>query len=202
MIELDLLRHGETELSKGQTSILRGQLDDALTDAGWQHMQQTFYQAFLNIEWQILVSSPLQRCARFAEAQAEQHDLPVLLLDGLKEMNFGDWEGQSTADLYQYYPDDLARFWQTPTQFSPPNAEKIQDFAVRIQMALQDIYRLAQQDHYKKVCVITHAGVIKLCYCLAQQRSLDDILTLPASLGTLHHFRLDFQAQQFVLTCH
>ncbi|MFU8928042.1 histidine phosphatase family protein [Acinetobacter puyangensis] len=202
MIELDLLRHGETELTQWQTSILRGQLDDALTDAGWQQMQQTFDQAFLNTAWQILVSSPLQRCARFAQTQAQQHDLPVLLLDNLKEMNFGDWEGLSTADLYQHFPDDLARFWQTPTQFSPPNAEKIQDFALRIQTALQDIYCLAQQYQYKKVCVITHGGVIKLCYCLAQQRSLDDILTLPASLATLHHFRLDFQAQQFVLTCH
>ncbi|EPN49524.1 alpha-ribazole-5'-phosphate phosphatase, partial [Pseudomonas syringae pv. actinidiae ICMP 19096] len=34
-LRLDLLRHGETELGGG----LRGSLDDALTDLGWQQMR-------------------------------------------------------------------------------------------------------------------------------------------------------------------
>ena len=58
-LRLDLLRHGETELGGG----LRGSLDDALTAKGWQQMR-------LAVEaqgpWARLVSSPLQRGARFA----------------------------------------------------------------------------------------------------------------------------------------
>ena len=37
MMQLDLLRHGETELSH----TLRGSIDDALTQKGWQQMQRT-----------------------------------------------------------------------------------------------------------------------------------------------------------------
>ena len=55
---LDLLRHGETEQGG-----LRGSLDDALTEKGWAQMRDAVAEAG---PWQVLVSSPLQRCARFA----------------------------------------------------------------------------------------------------------------------------------------
>jgi broad specificity phosphatase PhoE len=58
-LRLDLLRHGETELGGG----LRGSLDDALTDKGWQQMRAAVVEQG---PWDRLVSSPLQRCARFA----------------------------------------------------------------------------------------------------------------------------------------
>ena len=35
-VQLDLLRHGETELGGG----LRGSLDDALTAVGWEQMRE------------------------------------------------------------------------------------------------------------------------------------------------------------------
>ena len=59
-LQLDLLRHGETELGGG----FRGSLDDALTDTGWAQMRAAVVEAG---PWSHVVSSPLQRCARFAE---------------------------------------------------------------------------------------------------------------------------------------
>ena len=59
-LRLDLLRHGETELGGG----LRGSIDDALTDTGWAQMRAAVVGQG---PWDRLVSSPLQRCARFAE---------------------------------------------------------------------------------------------------------------------------------------
>ncbi len=56
-LHLDLLRHGETEQGGG----LRGSLDDALTDQGWEQMRQA---VLGRGPWCRLVSSPLQRCAR------------------------------------------------------------------------------------------------------------------------------------------
>ena len=57
---LDLLRHGETELGGG----LRGSLDDALTATGWQQMREAVQGRG---PWDRVLSSPLQRCARFAQ---------------------------------------------------------------------------------------------------------------------------------------
>ncbi|WP_183144037.1 histidine phosphatase family protein, partial [Pseudomonas syringae group genomosp. 3] len=58
-VRLDLLRHGETELGGG----LRGSLDDALTDLGWQQMRSAVIDGG---PWDRIVSSPLQRCAWFS----------------------------------------------------------------------------------------------------------------------------------------
>mgnify|MGYP003641104054 CR=1 FL=1 len=82
-VQLDFLRHGETELGGG----LRGSLDDPLTASGWQQMDQAVAVAS---GWQGIVSSPLQRCARFAEHLAEQRGLPIEYNADLRELHFGE----------------------------------------------------------------------------------------------------------------
>ena len=77
MYRIDLLRHGETELSH----TLRGSTDDALTDSGWQQMQQTVDQFLKNNSpnpWDIVFSSPLQRCALFADEIASNLKLELI----------------------------------------------------------------------------------------------------------------------------
>ena len=63
-LRLDLLRHGETESGGG----FRGSLDDALTARGWAQMRT----AVEGGRWDLLVSSPLQRCRAFAEELAQR----------------------------------------------------------------------------------------------------------------------------------
>lgn len=64
MLCLDFLRHGETSLSH----TLRGKTDDALTAKGWAQMQSTIAQAEqVSQAWDVIYSSPLQRCRLFAE---------------------------------------------------------------------------------------------------------------------------------------
>src|SRR5690606_221668 len=85
---LDMLRHGETERGGG----LRGSLDDRLTEQGWAQMREAVAQAG---PWDALVSSPLRRCAQFADELGARLGLPVQLEAGVRELHFGDWEGRS-----------------------------------------------------------------------------------------------------------
>jgi alpha-ribazole phosphatase len=105
---LDLLRHGETELGGG----LRGSLDDALTATGWAQMRQAVAQAG---PWDVVVSSPLQRCALFADELGARLGLPVQREADVRELHFGDWEGRSAAQIMQTEADALGLFWPTPT---------------------------------------------------------------------------------------
>ena len=89
-VQLDLLRHGETELGGG----LRGSLDDALTAQGWEQMRAAVKGQG---PWQRIVSSPLQRCALFARELAEQLDVPLSFEKDLQELHFGEWEGRTAA---------------------------------------------------------------------------------------------------------
>lgn len=190
MYRIDLLRHGETELSH----TLRGSTDDALTDSGWQQMRHTVDQSIkkhASIKpWDVVFSSPLQRCALFADEIATSLNLELILDRNLQEMHFGDWEGVSTQEIYEKQPALLAQFWESPTQFSPPNAESIQQFQQRILNALQQIQLAMQHNHFTHAMVVTHGGVIKLLKCLAFNQPLDDILKMSAELGQFNHFIL------------
>jgi alpha-ribazole phosphatase len=190
MYRIDLLRHGETELSH----TLRGSTDDALTDSGWQQMRHTVDQSLKNHApiqpWDVVFSSPLQRCALFADEIATSLNLELILDRNLQEMHFGDWEAVSTQEIYEKQPALLAQFWETPTQFNPPNAESMQQFQQRILNALQQIQGSMQQNNYAHAMVVTHSGVIKLLKCLAMQQPLDDILKMSAELGQFNHFIL------------
>lgn len=182
-LQIDLLRHGETTLSH----TLRGHLDDDLTEQGWLQMQSTIQQYITTpMDWDVIISSPLRRCRRFAEHLADQLELPMRVNDHIKEMYFGDWEGIATQAIYEAEPERLANFWQFPTQYHAPNGESLTQFQQRIFIGFEQIYTQIQEQNGQKALVITHGGVIKLLTCLARQQNLDDLLKMPAELGKLY----------------
>ncbi len=193
-LRLDLLRHGETTL--GHT--LRGWLDDELTEQGWLQMQATVQENLNHPEknWDLIISSSLQRCRLFAEQLAHDLQRPLLINEQIQEMNFGDWEGISTQTIYETSPELLANFWQFPTQYHAPNGESLAEFHQRVLNGFQQIAEYMQQHQYQSALVVTHGGVIKLLSCLAQQQRLDDLLKMSAELGQLHSFRLSHQPAQ------
>lgn len=159
-LQLDLLRHGETELGGG----LRGSLDDALTVLGWEQMREAVKGQG---PWDRIVSSPLQRCALFARELSEQLNLPLSLEKDLQELHFGEWEGQSAAALMETDAEALGQFWSDPYAFTPPDGEPVLAFSTRV---LSAVSRLQQAFAGERVLLVCHAGVIKLL--LAQARGL------------------------------
>jgi alpha-ribazole phosphatase len=180
-LRLDLLRHGETEFGGG----LRGSLDDALTDVGWQQMRAAVVEAG---PWDRIVSSPLQRCARFADELSAQRALPVQLDADLQELHFGDWEGMGTAQLMETDAQGLGHFWEDPYAFTPPNGEPVQAFARRV---LGAVGRLQQAHDGERILVICHGGVMRLL--LAQARGLprEQLLQVVVGHGGLFSLHVD-----------
>lgn len=174
-VQLDLLRHGETELGGG----LRGSLDDALTARGWEQMRAAVKGQG---PWQRIVSSPLQRCALFARELAEQLEVPLTFEKDLQELHFGEWEGRTAAALMETDAEALGRFWSDPYAFTPPGAEPVIAFATRVLTAAG---RLQQRYEGERVLVICHGGVMKLL--LAQARGLprEQLLQIPVVNGAL-----------------
>ncbi|MGP0013181.1 alpha-ribazole phosphatase family protein [Pseudomonas sp.] len=174
-LRLDLLRHGETERGGG----LRGSLDDALTLKGWEQMRAGVAQQG---PWDRLISSPLQRCARFAEELGASLGLPVEIERDLRELHFGAWEGQSAEALMETDADDLGRFWSDPYGFTPPDGEPVEQFAGRV---LAAVSRLQQRYAGQRVLLISHGGVMKVL--LAQARGLprEQLLQIEVAHGAL-----------------
>ena len=150
---IDLLRHGEVE----GDAVFRGSSDDVLSDEGWQQMQNALADKG---DWDVIITSPLQRCFEFAESLADDEGLNLHINDQLQEIHFGDWEGQSPDDIMQ--SDDAQRldaWWQSPTKETPPRGEDFQDFRSRVLKALN---KISQQYEDENVLIVTHAGVIRI----------------------------------------
>ncbi|CAI8710621.1 alpha-ribazole phosphatase family protein [Pseudomonas sp. IT-P260] len=181
-LRLDLLRHGETELGGG----LRGSLDDALTEKGWAQMRAA---VIAGGPWDRLVSSPLQRCARFAAELGEQLGLPVHLDKNLQELHFGAWEGQSAVGLMETDAEALGLFWADPYAFTPPQGEPVSDFAARV---LGAVARLHQAYAGERVLLISHGGVMRLLLARARGLPREQLLNVEVAHASL--FALSVEA--------
>jgi alpha-ribazole phosphatase len=174
-LRLDLLRHGETELGGG----LRGSLDDALTEQGWAQMRAAVTGQG---PWDRLVSSPLQRCARFADELGAQLGLPVTEDARLQELHFGAWEGRSAAALMQTDAEALGLFWADPYSFTPPQGEPVADFAARV---LEAIAQLQARYAGERILLVSHGGVMRLLLARARGLPREQLLNVEVGHGGL-----------------
>ena len=172
-LHLDLLRHGETELGGG----LRGSLDDALTATGWQQMNAALIDRG---PWNRVISSPLQRCAQFAEQLAFRLGVPVSLEKDLQELHFGAWEGQSAAALMETDAEGLGLFWADPYSFTPPQGEAVSDFSARVLAAVE---RLHQAHAGERVLLVSHGGVMRLLLAKARGLPREQLLNVEVAHG-------------------
>jgi alpha-ribazole phosphatase len=136
-----------------------------------------------------ILTSPLIRCAGIAHNFATRVNKPIDVITNLQEMNFGDFDGLAFDDIAYtalipptnaashsaINADDenqswthLTRFWQNPALYSLPNAEKLEDFYLRVKSAWQ---LLLTKHHNENILLVTHGGVIRMI--LAQVLGLD-----------------------------
>lgn len=158
---IDLLRHGEVD----GDAVYRGSTDDPLTDIGWQQMVAALTD---KNNWDMVISSPLQRCREFAELVAEEDDINLEIDKSFQEIDFGQWEGLSPDKILKEDADKLKSWWQSPTRVTPPDGEDFHDFQARI---LKSLKQIIESNKGGNILLITHAGVIRviLMYALGMQ---------------------------------
>ncbi|UHQ24184.1 histidine phosphatase family protein [Lysobacter sp. 5GHs7-4] len=175
---IDLLRHGDT----GQRSY-RGRLDDALLDVGWAQLRA----AVAGREWDAVISSPLRRCADFAQELAQARGLPLHFDARLVEYDFGQWQGVPIETLAEQQGEALGRFWADPVAHPPPGAETFAAFGARLIAALDEA---AAAWPARRVLVVTHGGAIRLLRCLYEGRGYGDMAGIDVAHASLH--RMDW----------
>lgn len=149
---IDILRHGEPVGG----SKYRGQLDDPLSETGWQQMHDAVTG---RNEWQRIVSSDLCRCADFAHKLGAERDLEVELNPGFREVGFGEWEGKSAEELLMEENDAISAFWNDPVRNTPPGGEPLPDFQQRIITAWLDMLDRYAGEH---LLLVGHAGMMRI----------------------------------------
>lgn len=151
--KVHILRTGKT--SDGPWKRYVGQSDIPLSDKGREGLAE------LKFEYQypkvdIVFSSPLKRCLESSEIIYP--DKQIAVIDGLKDMNLGSFEGKTFEELRE--DEAFVKWLKNSFENDPPNGEPTAVFTKRITNALADIFTKMMQEKIKSAAVMTHGGVI------------------------------------------
>jgi len=102
------------------------------------------------------ISSDLKRAIATADAisvgrQRLTHD------PGLRELNFGDWDGRSFDEIAKTYPTLSRQYWENPGDVAPPKGESWNDASARIDAS---VTRLLAQSLEQDIIIVAHLGAI------------------------------------------
>jgi broad specificity phosphatase PhoE len=158
-LNLFFLRHGETVASR--TDGFCGTTDIELTTQG-VIMAKDFAIAYSNLDWTAIFSSPMIRTVATAQPLCDRLGIKMQLRNGLKEINFGKWEGKTPAEVNQQYHDEYVRWQSEPGWNSPPDGERAIEIARRSSEVIEEIEKTYQGGN---VLIVSHKATIRIMLC-------------------------------------
>lgn len=154
-MKLYLARHGETDLNIDER--YQGSSDAPLNARGLA--QAHALAAALPGDITHIVASPLQRALQTAQAVATARGLPVTTMAGLREKDFGAFDGLTPAEVATRYPalwhGGVLTSWDEP----PPGGETTRAVVQRVTQCLDDLRATHTDD--ATVLLVVHGFVVR-----------------------------------------
>ncbi|MEU5127064.1 bifunctional RNase H/acid phosphatase [Streptomyces mobaraensis] len=177
-----LLRHGETALTPQKRFSGSGGSDPELSPAGRRQAEAVAAALAARGTIQAVVSSPLRRCRETAGAVAARLGLDVRVEEGLREADFGAWEGLTFAEVRDRYPADLDA-WLASTKAAPTgDGESFAAVARRAALARD---RLLTRYAGRTVLLVSHVTPIKSLVRLALGAPPESLFKMELSAASL-----------------
>ncbi len=188
-----LIRHGATTLTE-ESRFAGASSDVPLSEEGRQQAQQLAAR-LAGMHFAGIYASPLGRAMDTARILAAPHDLPIIQVSALREIDHGHWDAKTRDDVETQFPEEYAAWEEDPFSFAPAGGETGLAVTARALPALLDIVR-THDNH--SVLVVSHKATIRLIISSLlgfDPRMYRDHLDLsPASL-TIVDFKNVFQAR-------
>lgn len=199
-MRLYLVRHGETESNR--LGLALGQDDVPLNERGLRQAEQVA-RALARQPLAAVYSSPLQRALSTARAIAEPQGLEVKLEERLIEMDIGEAEGLTFAEVRSRYPNFLETWAGPKGPAQPmPGGERLLDVQERAWSAVDE---LAARHGEEAVAAVTHNFVILSILARVLGIELAQFRRLRHSVGAIAE--VDFGPRRVMVvrlndTCH
>ncbi|MGW4243389.1 histidine phosphatase family protein [Nocardia sp. NPDC004722] len=161
---LILLRHGETALTPEGRFSGSGGSDPALSETGRRQAEAVAARLAESGPVHAVVSSPLRRCRETAEATAWKLGLDVQLATGLREADFGVWEGLTFAEVRERHPDEMAAWLASPAAAPGGTGETMESVARRAEWSRDQILNRYPG---QTVLVVSHVAPLRTLVRLA-----------------------------------
>jgi broad specificity phosphatase PhoE len=151
IVQIVLVRHGATDWNlQGRC---QGSSDRELSEAGIRQAEQI--SALLSAEkFHAVYSSTLRRARQTAELISRPHDLPVLIEEGLRELDHGELEGLTFNEIKTRYGEFLTRWRSEPADVCVPGGERLADVAARAWNSLNELMR--RHPEAQRILVVSH----------------------------------------------
>ncbi|WP_431961215.1 bifunctional RNase H/acid phosphatase [Actinacidiphila sp. bgisy160] len=175
-----LLRHGETPLTAEKRFSGSGD-DPELSEKGRWQAQRVADALAARGTVQAVVSSPLARCRQTARTVADRLGLDVRVEEGLRETDFGAWEGLTFAEVKERHPAELDA-WLGSAKAAPPGGESFAAVARRVSLARD---KLIARYAGRTVLVVTHVTPIKTLVRLALGAPPESLFRMELSAAAL-----------------
>lgn len=174
---LDLLRHGQLAIS----GVLCAGASAVVSDEGMQNL----FNATDDGQWDVIISSPQDRCRLFAQKLADNKQYKLVIDPRFKELDFGEWIDVKSKVIWEKHQEKYQELWQNPDDFIAPNGEAMQDFYERVNTGLDDVLSKYKN---QKILLITHGGVIRSI--LAKALEINTLSVLKFNIGYAQIVRL------------
>ncbi|MFF3657267.1 bifunctional RNase H/acid phosphatase [Streptomyces olivochromogenes] len=177
-----LLRHGETPLTPQKRFSGSGGTDPSLSDVGREQAERVAAALAARGTVQAIVASPLTRTRQTAAAVAARLGLDVAIEDGLRETDFGAWEGLTFGEVQERYPDDLKTWLASPKAEPTGGGESFAATARRIATTRD---KLIASYAGRTVLLVSHVTPIKSLVRLAIGAPPESLYRMELSAASL-----------------
>lgn len=162
MRRLLLARHGQSVSNAIRR--FQGAQDVALSPLGMRQAE-ALGQAVSRRAIAHVYVSPFERARHTAEIALAGLGLPLTVVDDLRELSLGEWEGCTVEEIRTRPGDPYARWVRDPVQCLPPGGEPLADVQARVLRAVERI--TAAHPNGDDVLIVSHGGVISalLAHC-------------------------------------
>lgn len=147
---LTVVRHGETDWNRDRR--IQGQTDIPLNETG--HLQAVALRSALeDVLLDAVYASDLERAWRTAVVVAAPRGLTVQRRAGLREKDFGTWEGLTDSEVRTRFPDAVPGSWG--------DGETADELARRVLGVVDEI---VEAHPGGSVLIVSHGGAIRALY--------------------------------------
>jgi probable phosphoglycerate mutase len=137
MTKIVLVRHGHVLGISPER--FRGRADLALTAQGRREAEATSRR--IRATWQpaAVYVSPLSRCRDTGSAIGRQFGLAPTPLDGIVDIDYGEWQGLTPDEVSGRWPRELDLWHRAPDRATIPGGETLQQVQDRVAAAVRAV---------------------------------------------------------------
>ncbi len=189
-MKLILVRHGET-LSNRENRV-QGITDTELSDYG-RIQAGKLAESLRNEPIDCIVSSPLKRAYQTAQAIGKFHNTAIEVENKLQEMNHGDFENVTIAELKEKHLPFLKQWFDDPASVAMPNGESLYDLQIRAWGAIEKIIA-----NSKNILVVSHGMAIMTILCKIKNLELSHAREMLVNVASKTY--VEFKSGEGVIT--